>query len=32
MYLAVTNEISGKKVFDAPALREVIAELRKYDK
>jgi phosphoribosylaminoimidazole-succinocarboxamide synthase len=31
MYLSVTNEISGRKVFDAPALREVIMELKKYD-
>lgn len=32
MYLSVTNEITGKKVFDVPDLKKVIKELKKYDK
>jgi len=31
MYLAVTNEITGRKFFDAPALPKIIEELKKYD-
>ncbi len=31
MYLSVTNEITGKKVFDSPPLKKVIKELKKYD-
>lgn len=31
MYLSVTNEITGKKVFDVPPLKNVIKELKKYD-
>lgn len=31
MYLAVTNEITGKKFFDVPNLPEIIAGLKKYD-
>ena len=30
MYLSVTNEISGKKVFNVPVLKDVITELKKY--
>ncbi len=32
MYQAVTNEISGKKVFDVPALTKIIEEMNKYEK
>jgi phosphoribosylaminoimidazole-succinocarboxamide synthase len=31
MYLAVTNEITGKKFFDVPKLPEIIGSLKKYD-
>ncbi|HRU38249.1 MAG TPA: phosphoribosylaminoimidazolesuccinocarboxamide synthase [Candidatus Goldiibacteriota bacterium] len=31
MYLAVTNGITGRKFFDVPELKEVIAGLKKYD-
>jgi phosphoribosylaminoimidazole-succinocarboxamide synthase len=31
MYLAVTNEITGKKFFDVPKLSDVINGLKKYD-
>ena len=31
MYMAVTNEISGKKLFDVPGLKKIIGDLRKYD-
>jgi phosphoribosylaminoimidazole-succinocarboxamide synthase len=31
MYLAVTNEISGKKFFAAPGLPEIIKGLKQYD-
>jgi phosphoribosylaminoimidazole-succinocarboxamide synthase len=31
LYLAVTNEITGRKFFEAPKLADVIASLKKYD-
>jgi phosphoribosylaminoimidazole-succinocarboxamide synthase len=31
MYLSVTNELTGKRVFDSPPLKKVIKELKKYD-
>lgn len=31
LYLAVTNEITGKRFFDVPKLSEVITGLKKYD-
>jgi phosphoribosylaminoimidazole-succinocarboxamide synthase len=31
MYLAVTNEITGKKFFNVPKLSEIIGSLKKYD-
>jgi len=31
MYMAVTNEITGKKFFDAPALSRIVKDLKKYD-
>jgi phosphoribosylaminoimidazole-succinocarboxamide synthase len=30
MYMAVTNEITGKKFFDVPKLKTIIANLKKY--
>lgn len=30
MYMAVTNEITGKKFFDVPELKTIIADLKKY--
>jgi phosphoribosylaminoimidazole-succinocarboxamide synthase len=32
MYMSVTNEITGKNVFDSPPLKNVIQELEKYDR
>ncbi len=31
MYLAVTNEITGRRFFDVPELPKIIEELKKYD-
>jgi len=31
MYLSVANEITGRKIFDSPPLKNVIQELKKYD-
>jgi len=31
MYMAVSNEITGKNFFDAPPLAEIIGKLKKYD-
>ena len=31
MYMSVTNEITGKNIFDSPGLKKVIQELKKYD-
>jgi len=31
MYLAVTNEITGKKVFDVPPLKKIIKDMKKHD-
>jgi len=32
MYMSVTNEISGRKLFNVTELKKIIGELKKYDK
>jgi len=32
MYMAAANEMTGRKLFDAPKLSEIIAKYKNYEK